>query len=199
MSEDLRVKNFSPPSILIEGPGFSDAEFYGKWLLAAAEAQRLCNEALGTDLEFRAQTDRFDFIWHVGFNALSLMGCLAEKVRTMVITTGIELGEVVAMMAHLGFFVLTGERYQMVLPQQLNSETVRAAALKIVETEDTDFVLHPENLVATMPLETAEVWQRRLQEMDEFQRLADRKLLLGEDSVEEDASSNETVQTARHD
>jgi hypothetical protein len=37
--------------ILIEGPGWNDAEFYGKWLLAAAEAQRLWTEAAEADRE----------------------------------------------------------------------------------------------------------------------------------------------------
>jgi hypothetical protein len=29
------------PYVLVEGPPFGDAEFYGKWLLAAAEAEAL--------------------------------------------------------------------------------------------------------------------------------------------------------------
>jgi hypothetical protein len=33
------------PCILIEGPRWGGAKFYGRWLLAAAEAQRLFNEA----------------------------------------------------------------------------------------------------------------------------------------------------------
>ena len=33
-------------SILIEGPGWNNSEFYGKWLLAAAYAQRLWTEAI---------------------------------------------------------------------------------------------------------------------------------------------------------
>jgi hypothetical protein len=33
------------PCILVEGPRWGDAEFYGRWLLAAVEARRLFTEA----------------------------------------------------------------------------------------------------------------------------------------------------------
>ena len=34
------------PYILIEGPRWGDAEFYGRWLLAAAKAEALWKEAI---------------------------------------------------------------------------------------------------------------------------------------------------------
>ncbi len=33
------------PCILVEGPNWGDAEFYGKWLLAAAQAETFWKEA----------------------------------------------------------------------------------------------------------------------------------------------------------
>src|SRR4029077_18551749 len=41
-----------------------------------------------------------------------------------------------AMMCEMGFFLRTGERYQMVIPADLNMETVKRAVLKFARTED---------------------------------------------------------------
>ena len=62
----------------------------------------------------------------------------------------VEVSNEFAMMVELGFFVLTGERYQMVIPTKLNMGKVKRAASKFARTEDADGVLHPEYLVATM-------------------------------------------------
>jgi hypothetical protein len=49
-----------------------------------------------------------------------------------------------AMMVEMGFFILTGERYQMVIPTKLNMGKVKRAVLKFARTEDEDGVLRPE-------------------------------------------------------
>ena len=41
------------------------------------------------------------------------------------------------MMVEMGFFVLTGQRYQMAIPAQLNMDVVKKAALKFAQTEDS--------------------------------------------------------------
>jgi hypothetical protein len=82
------------------------------------------------------------------------------------------------MMAEMGFFVVTGQRYQMVIPTRLNMEKVKGAALKFARTEDEEYCLHPEYLVATMPKTEAEAWQKRLRTMNPAHRCADRAVLL---------------------
>jgi hypothetical protein len=82
------------------------------------------------------------------------------------------------MMVEMGFFVLTGQRYQMVIPTQLIMAKVKRAALKLAQTEDEECYLHPEYLVATMPYAEAKAWQNRLREMGDDHRNADRLLLL---------------------
>ena len=57
-------------------------------------------------------------------------------------------------------------------------DRVKMAALKFAKTEDEEYYLHPEYLVATMPYAEAKAWQSRLREMDEVHRHADRLLLL---------------------
>jgi hypothetical protein len=72
----------------------------------------------------------------------------------------------------------TGERYQFVIPTQLNMPKFKAAMLKLAQTEDEQCCLHPEYLVATMSYAQTKEWQARLHEMDEDRRCADRDLLL---------------------
>ena len=56
------------------------------------------------------------------------------------------------MMLGMGFFVLTGDRYQMTIPVELTIEKVKSAVLNYAETEDSEYWLHPEHLVKTMSL-----------------------------------------------
>ena len=55
-----------------------------------------------------------------------------------------EEGELFAMLAEMGFFALTGQRYQMVIPYRLSLAKVKRALLRFAQTEDAEFVLHPE-------------------------------------------------------
>jgi hypothetical protein len=167
--------------VLIESPGWLDASFYGRWLLGAAEAQRLWREAVQSDCEFRSRIDRLEVIGLVrlGNEALKVVGKLiTEDACTLIVRVDTDLGDSVALLARMGFFALTGERYQMVLPSALNAEIVGGAALALAATEDAEYEIHPEDLLRVMPLSSAQRWQNRLQQMDEQQRLADRELLL---------------------
>jgi hypothetical protein len=55
-------QHFCADYALVEIPGWLDASFYGRWLLAAAEAQRLWTEAVRSDSEFRSQIDRLEIL-----------------------------------------------------------------------------------------------------------------------------------------
>ena len=114
-----------------------------------------------------------------GIAASRMLSQLLEDFVSFVIPLdeGVDQQELV-MMVELGFFGLTGQRYQMVIPTQLNIEMVKKAALKFAHTMDEEHFLHPEYLVATMPYTQAKEWQTRLRDMDRNQRCADRVLLL---------------------
>jgi hypothetical protein len=43
--------------ILVEGPAWGDAEFYGQWLLNAAKAQTLLEQAKSDDASFRSAVE----------------------------------------------------------------------------------------------------------------------------------------------
>jgi hypothetical protein len=93
----------------------------------------LWSEAVQSDCEFRTQIDRFEMVGPVWFSieAFQIVGKIGERVRTLIVPIDSELGESVALMARMGFFVLTGERYQMVLPRCLDGEMVKGAGLAV--------------------------------------------------------------------
>ena len=84
---------------------------------------------------------------------------------------------VFVLMAEMGFFVQTGKRYQMTVPEKLNTEIVKQAHLKLAGSED-DEGIHPERFAVDLPSPQAKMYQRLLREMSENQRLADRRALL---------------------
>jgi hypothetical protein len=166
---------------LIEGPVWADTKFYGNWLLAAAKANELWTEALKNP-RFSKRVDRLTIAYIPDFNigATVLLLRLEQNLASLVVNlNGEEEPEEFAMMIGMGFFVLTGERYQMVIPTRLTLGKVMKAALRLAKTEDEDYYLHPEHIITTMPYAEAKAWQSRLRAMDETHRQADRVLLLG--------------------
>jgi hypothetical protein len=167
-------------SVLVEGPKWADAIFYGKWLLAAAKANALWNEAIN-DPDFSKQVERLTLIYIPDFSicATVLLSRLEKNLASFVVSVnGDEEAEEFAMMIGMGFFVPTGQRYQMVVPTLLTLKRVKKAALALIKTEDEENILHPECIITTMPCEDAKIWQSRLRHMNEDCRLADRQLLL---------------------
>jgi hypothetical protein len=171
------------PYILIEGPRWGDAEFYGKWLLAAAKAEALWKEAI-SDPSFEKQIELVTMFVIPDFSIGATVLLSKFEKNPFSISVGltsedVDLFNEIVMMVEMGFFVLTGERYQMVIPTKLKIGKVKRAALKFAQTQDVDGILRPEHLVATMPCARAKEWQTRLRRMDEYHRCADRLLLLG--------------------
>jgi hypothetical protein len=156
------------PYVLVQGPKWGDAHFYGGWLLAASKAETFWKEAYA-DPDFKKQIDHVCvcYIPDFGIAATAMLMALSEHRTTFVLDVNSEGGENFAMMAEMGFFVPTNPFYRMTIPS-LTSEKVRAAILKYAKTEDEELMLHPEYLVITMPFSEAAALQNRLRAMDEF-------------------------------
>jgi hypothetical protein len=171
------------PHVLVEGPRWGDAEFYSKWLLAAAKADVLWKKAITDDPSFKKQVEAVTAYCIPDFRiaATVMLSRFEENLASIMVglteDDWLEFNEV-AMMAEMGFFVITGARYQMVLPRNLNSANVKRAVLKFARTEDEDGVLRPERLLTTMPYAQARAWQTRLRQMDENRRCDHRRRLL---------------------
>jgi hypothetical protein len=167
------------PCVLVETARWGDVEFFGKWLLAANKANQLWKQAR-MDRGFAKQIDRLEVVYipDFGMAALALLLELRGQVTSFILRLDTEEGELFAMMVEMGFFVLTGDRYQMVIPERLTINKVKSALIRVARTEDAEFVLHIEHLIKTMPYVEAKAWQRRLGALHEDHRVADRLVLL---------------------
>jgi hypothetical protein len=77
-------------------------------------------------------------------------------------------GESFAMMVAMGFFTFSAPRYQMTIPSHLTEMQVKQAILNFSQTEDAEFMLHPEHLVTAISLAEARAWQDRMRAIDGF-------------------------------
>jgi hypothetical protein len=89
-----------------------------------------------------------------------------------------EWSEMFFVMVSLGFFTLTGDRYQMTIPRELKIETVKNAFRRIATTERRSML--EERFLITVTEQEAVAWKRRLLALGSPQRLADREALLAE-------------------
>lgn len=81
-------------------------------------------------------------------------------------------------MATIGFYRLTGDRYQMTIPEGISGSRIEAALLTVAATEDKDYYLHPEYLATCLSKRDAEMWQTKLERLPWQHRVADRNILL---------------------
>ena len=161
------------PYILVEGPGWGKVEFFGKWLVAAAKAAALWNKAF-QDRIFEQQVALLTAACVPIFDmaAMSFVLVLQKNHISFMVPLNRELSEelheveALAMMIEMGFFVRTGQHYQMAIPVNLNIKTVKMAALKFAKTADEES-LHLDTLVATIPYAEAKAWQSRQRKLDE--------------------------------
>ena len=100
------------PYVLIQGPAWGDARFYGEWLLGAGKAQAYWREAY-TDLDFKKKIDRICLVYIPDFGiAASIMVMKLREYRTtFLIEIHSEDGDDFAMMAEMGFFTQSKALY----------------------------------------------------------------------------------------
>jgi hypothetical protein len=158
------------PHVLIQGPSWGDARFYGEWLMAAGKAHAYWREAY-TDQDFKKRIDHIcsAYIPDFGIGATILLMKLREHLTTFLIELHGEDGNDFAMMADMGFFTQKNAFYQMTLPPSLTLERVKASISKFAATEDAEFILHPEYLVSPMSFSEAKKLQNQLRAISNFQ------------------------------
>ena len=176
--------------VLIEGPKWGDAVFYGRWLILSARVDDLWKDIAAKDPSFRKLIDKVvsvpacvDF----GLNASILLLKLLEKHCTLVIEPADYDAEALYMMEQMGFFAVTGRRYQMTLPTEIERDIVKQAMLNLAGLKEVMWravahdpqykCVNPFSLTC-MPRLAAAAWQRLLGRMDEEERVAERSALL---------------------
>jgi hypothetical protein len=77
------------PYILVQGPAWGDAQFYGEWLLAAAKAEAYWKEAYAHE-DFKQQIDRVcvAYIPDFGMATSRMIMQLKEYLTTFLIELG---------------------------------------------------------------------------------------------------------------
>jgi hypothetical protein len=174
----------SEPYILVEGPGWGNVAFFGKWLSAAAKADALWNKAI-KDRIFKQQVALLTVIYIPDFGKAAIFflselqkdySCFMVRLNAAGFEDLQEVEELVVMI-EMGFFIRKGQHYQMAIPVELDMKKVKMAAMKFAQTADEES-LHPEHLVATMPYAEAKAWQSRQRELYKLHNRADWLMLL---------------------
>jgi hypothetical protein len=155
---------------VVTGPSWGDAEFYGKWLLAASRAEKFSREAQ-QDPTFLKKIDSLTVIYDLDFSiAASLITMQLKEFGNCLIVRVDDVfkADHFAMMAGMGFFRAVGRHHHLMVPKRLRRIDVRRSILRYARTEDEESMLHPEYLAAAMPLTEARTHQIRLRALNEF-------------------------------
>ena len=137
--------------------------------------QQLLQEQFELDPGFKRAVDRLEVVYAFAFSptATKCIELLMTDLTASPLSVLDEpLGEA------FGFFCQAGDRFQMTIPKDTNSEEIKAALLHLANTEDQNFILHPEHLVQCMDRGDVLDWQARLNRLPHLQRMADRAILL---------------------
>jgi hypothetical protein len=165
--------------ILVEGPAVSDARFAIDWLQAAIDADRMLEQVFEQHPEFRKCLPSREMAFAA--SALAFIGTWIEEqgVFSFSLIRNCR-ANIFSVMAGLGFFTLTGGRYQLTIPSHLKVEKIVDAMCSLAATEDEEGSFYPHRLLATMSLPETDNWKEKLDSMNLQQRLADRDALLAE-------------------
>lgn len=165
--------------VLVEGPGPGEAEFLGRWLLAAVAADRTLHEQLKRNSVLKDQISSLEVLYEIRFSsaATRFLELLMKDLAAFTLSIKDDWIDLFSVMADLGFFRLTGERYQMTVPGDISGTRIETALLKLAATED-HYWLHPEYLVHCVTKIYAQTWHSRLEKLPWMQRVADRSILL---------------------
>src|SRR5262245_29881430 len=146
-SDDLSWTKKTPSRkefvVLVEGPAWGDAEFYGRWLLSAAKANKLLGQARKYDLRFRKTIKTLEIMYFIDFGIaasvfISFFDSQHQYQSLIVVESETENFQDFVLMVEKGFFVLTGDRYQITLLLRLDIRKVKASHLKLAATVDED-------------------------------------------------------------
>src|SRR5262249_21384283 len=151
------VKDIPTLVALVETPLWGDAKFFGRWLMAAAEAQEAVEAALAADPSL-AERHAGPCGIHLGIDAMLWIHYLVGSYSSFVIDiTGYD-ADGFFILAEMGFFVRTGTRYQMTIPESITPKGAAVAIERLVSTEDEDGILHHEYIIKCMRRSEAEQW-----------------------------------------
>jgi hypothetical protein len=161
------------PCILVEGPRRPSAEFYGKWLLAAAKADEVWKKAK-EEPRYKKQLERVpnNYFPAFGMNAIRLLSLLPNNYFSTIVSLNCkEKGEErlrwFLIMRLLGFFSVPDKRYEIRVPHQVSIAGVKNAVLAGFLMNDAECYLRPKYSTPTVTYAEATALQARLCEAGE--------------------------------
>ena len=161
------------PCVLVEGPGYGDAGFFAGWLHAANEANEALQRLMADpNADPRIQDVFMQYVPDYSWAACFFVRQLREESCTFVVPWRDELPELFCCLEFLGFFRLEVAHYQMAIPSRgADAAKVQQALLKLADTIDADYMLHPEQLVLTLDKRSAKEVQECLVRLDDVNRV----------------------------
>jgi hypothetical protein len=146
---------------------WASADFYGKWLLAAAKADAVW-QRVKAEPRYEKQLEHVpkDYLPTFGPTALWLVSQLAKNAFTAIVSMNgreEELRGWFLTMRHIGFFAFPTKYYEMRVPHQLSMPSVKNAVLAgTVRLNDWKLCLRPEYSSPTMSFAAATALQIQL-------------------------------------
>jgi hypothetical protein len=123
----------------------------------------------------KQQVGRLEVIYDVSFSpaATKFIELLMKNLTCFPLDLWDEWGGIFIVMAELGFFSPTGNRFQMTIPKEIGGLKIEVALLKLASTEDVEYHLYPEFLVwgHFLPKTEAEACSHRLSRLFTVSRL----------------------------
>ncbi|MGA7739592.1 MAG: hypothetical protein WCB22_29825 [Pseudolabrys sp.] len=161
-------------AVVVEGPG-CDPKFLSEWVAAAAKVQAAWDVASeGPDGELYNGVLYGELI-HFGLWAIDFISRLRRGRRAVAVVLPFaecEEPHYFTLMVGLGFFEAAADHYRMVVPNDFQPGTLKTTAMyylgaSLTDSEGTKF-LFPHRIISTMSIADAEVLQKRLIAIDEF-------------------------------
>ena len=122
--------------VLVETPRWGDAKFFGRWLVAAAEAQQALENALASDrdLWWRIEYPRGPFRMQLDVNAMYYLRRLCDSSCSFVVYMNSPDGQIFFVLVQMGLFVQTGTRYRMIIPKSITPKGAAVAVEQLLGT-----------------------------------------------------------------
>jgi hypothetical protein len=165
--------------VIVEGPA-TCAEFALHYLQAAMHFDHALEAYFIEHPDFRQTIGRLEVIACVHFSssATEFVSRWLSNYGIFLVEMTDEWAEMFVVMVGSGFFKYTNGRYQMVVPTTLDCDILAATLLRLAETEDSEYYLHPEDLISFKTRTWTVGMERRLRSMDLTPRVAERDALL---------------------
>jgi hypothetical protein len=166
--------------VLVEGPEWCDVGFIVQWLQAAIDADLVMETYIVDRREGceEGYTLADAYLLEFAAPAARLAGeCLMKKGIFAVNLLSSPYSKMFCVMVKLGFFTLTGARYQMTLPKTLEGSLIAEELQRVIQKESV-IDPRPEKFVQVQKRKAVTAMRKKLRGIGDVERLERRMALL---------------------